>query len=249
MDFSFINELTKALSSTNIFKFTFTGFKVLAFALLSLRVLEAFAKDFDNKEPKIGNLMSILGYGLVIMSSDWIMTTIEDIFSQVDIAMSNTSSDLFVSLNNKVGKKMQSIFEGAEDWWDYIGAITSNLMMVISLLIAWVLGALCKIADLSITAGYLVQRVVIMKLLVLLFPLAVALSTYSGTAKLFHTWILRYIGIFILGIGYIGIINVTEMIQNIIVSQFDTGGGNYGVVGNTIDGGIFGIGIYTVPQI
>lgn len=93
------------------------------------------------------------------------------------------------------------------------------------------------------TASYLVQRVIIMKLLVLLFPLAVALSTYSGTAKLFHTWILRYIGMFILGIAYIGIVRGTEIMQGILISQFDTGGGSYGIIGNTIDGGVFGIGI------
>ena len=31
--------------------------------------------------------------------------------------------------------------------------------------------------------------------------------------------------------------------QSTIVSQFDTGGGNYGIIGNTVDGTIFSAGI------
>ena len=64
------------------------------------------------------------------------------------------------------------------------------------------------------------QRVFILQLLKFLFPLAIALSTYSGTQKLFHSWILRYIGIFILGIAYIGIINGTSLLQRALLNQF-----------------------------
>lgn len=243
MDFTFINELSKTIESTNIFKYTFTGSKVLAIGLLSFRILEIFVKDFDNKEPKIGNLISIFGYGLLIMSSDWIITSIDDIFSSVNVSISKTESNLFNQLNNMVITKFNKIFEGAEDWLDYIGAVFSSLLVIVMLIFTWIIGALCKLADLSMTAGYLIQRIFILKLLQFLFPLAVALSTYSGTAKLFHTWILRYIGIFILGIAYIGIIHITNLIPNLVVNQFDIGGGNYGAMGNTIDGGIFGIGI------
>lgn len=243
MDFEFINELTKQLSASNIFKYSFAGAKILAFALLIFRVLEAFSKDFDSKDPKIGNIMSLFGYGLIIMSSDWIMTSIEQVFAGVDATMNSTSSDLFSVLNDKVGEKMENIFVGAEDVWDYMGAFFSNIIIIVTLLFTWIIGGLCKLADLSITASYLVQRIFILKLLQFLFPLAVGLATYSGTAKLFSSWILRYIGVFILGIGYIGIINITELLQSTIVAQFDTGGGNYGALGNVIDGSIFSAGI------
>lgn len=243
MDFSFINSLMNQLQSTNIFMYTFTGAKVFALAMLMFKVLDAYSKDFDSKDPRIGSIMSLFGYGIVIMSSDWVMGMIENVFSTVDVAMANTSSDLFENLNAQVGAKMEGLFVGAEDVWDYMGVFFSNIIMIVTLVFTWALGGLCKLADMSITASYLVQRIFILKLLQFLFPLAVALSTYSGTAKLFSSWILRYIGVFILGIGYIGIIKITDLIQTAIVSEFDTGGGNYGVVGNTIDGSIFSGGI------
>lgn len=245
MDFTFINELSKAVATTNIFMYAFTGGKVLALGLLVFRILEAFTKDFDSKEPKIGNLMSIMGYGLVIMSSDWIMMTIDNIFSSVDVAMSNTSSDLFTQLNDLVNKKLKQIFETSEDWWDYIGAICSNFLTVMGLAFSWIIGACFKLADLSITAGYLIQRLFILKFLQFLFPLTIALSTYTGTAKLFSSWILRYIGVFILGVAYIGIIKITNLLLPLIVKQFDIGSEHYGVIGDTVNGGIFGIGILT----
>lgn len=243
MDFEFINELTKLLSANNIFKYSFAGAKVLAFALLIFRVLEAFSKDFDSKDPKIGNIMALFGYGLIVMSSDWIMTSIEQVFAGVDATMSSTSSDLFGNLNDQVAQKMDDIFAGSEDVFDYMGAFFANIFIIVTLIFTWLLGGLCKLADLSITASYLVQRIFILKLLQFLFPMAVALSTYQGTAKLFSSWILRYIGVFILGIGYIGIINLTELLQSTIMAQFNTGGGNYGAMGNTIDGSIFSVGI------
>ncbi|MBQ0152282.1 MAG: hypothetical protein KBS61_05250 [Chryseobacterium sp.] len=243
MDFEFINELTRQLSSTNIFLYSFAGAKILAFALLMFQVLETFSKDFEGKEPKIGNIMSLFGYGLIIMSSDWIMLSIEDVFAGVDTAMSTTSSDLFEQLNSEVAAKLDNIFLGCEDAFDYMGAFFANLIVVVMLLVTWLIGGLCKLADMSITASYLVQRIFILKFLQFLFPLAVALSTYKGTAKLFSTWILRYIGIFILGIAYIGIINITELLQSTIISQFDINSGSYGVIGNTVDGSIFSAGI------
>ncbi len=243
MDFAFINELTKQLSSSNIFLYSFSGAKILAFALLMFRILEAFSKDFDSKDPKVGSIMSLFGYGLIVMSSDWIMLSIENVFASVDTTMNATSSDLFQNLNDQVSTKMDNIFIGCEDVFDYMGAFFANVIIIVTLLITWLIGGLCKLADMSITASYLIQRIFILKLLQFLFPLAIAFSTYSGTSKLFSGWILRYCGIFILGIGYIGIINITELLQATIIAQFDTGGGNYGMMGNTIDGTVFSTGI------
>ena len=214
MDFSFINDLTQALNSNNIYQFSFTGAKILALGLLALKVLDMFVKEnFDNQELKIGNLASILGYGLIIMSSDWIITSIEDTFAGVDVAMQNTSSNLYKELDDLIRKKVTEMVGDAEDGWDYAGVILSNFFVMLSMVFAMLLGGLCKLAD-------LVQRVFILQLLKFLFPLAIALSTYSGTQKLFHSWILRYIGIFILGIAYIGIINGTSLLQRALLNQF-----------------------------
>lgn len=222
MDFTFINELMKSLEANNIFRYTFTGSKILAFGLLAFRILETFIRDFDSKEPKIGNVMTIMGYGLIIMSSDWIIGNIEDIFATVDTTMGNTESDLYNQLNEKINQEFTLMFEMNEDWWEIIGDFIIMIESVAVYLVAMILGGLFKIADLSLTASYLVQRIFILKLLQFLFPLTIALSTYRGTEKLFHTWILRYIGVFILGIAYIGIINIMPIIQNSLMNQWST---------------------------
>ena len=69
-----------------------------------------------------------------------------------------------------------------------------------------------------------------------------AIIQVNITNKLLNTWILRYIGVFILGIAYIGIINIMALVQSTIVAQFDVNTG-VGTVGTSIDGGIFSIGI------
>lgn len=237
MDFAFINELSNMVSSNNIFKFTFTGAKVLAFAILIFKVLETFTKDFEGSEPKIGNLTSILGYGLVIMSSDWIITSIENVFASVQVVMTGTSSDLYVDLNSLVRERYTEMFQDAEDELDMVGIVFSSIPTIVSLIITYLIGGLCKLADMSITASYLIQRLFILKLLKILFPLALALSTYSGTQKLFHTWILRYIGVFVLGIAYIGIIGITSMVQSTLLAQFGSD------IGMFTDGTSFAVGI------
>lgn len=238
MDFAFINELVRLLESNNVFKFTFTGAKILALGLLLFRILETFTKDFEGQDPKMGNILTILGYGAIIMCSDWVIVSIENVFAGVDVAMQNSSSDSFSQLNTQISTKLDLIFKGAKRWYDYIGIFFGSIYIIIMYMFALLLGACIKIADLSITASYLVIRIFIVKLLQFLFPLAIALSTYSGTQKLFHTWILRYIGVFILGIAYIGIINIMSLVQTTVLSQFESS-----EAGSLYDTGLFGIGI------
>ena len=141
MDFSFINDLTQALNSNNIYQFSFTGAKILALGLLALKVLEMFVKEnLDNQELKIGNLASLLGYGLVIMSSDWIITTIENAFAGVDVAMQNTPSNLYKELDDLIRKRVDEMVDGAEDGWDYAGVILSNFFVMVSMIITMLLG-------------------------------------------------------------------------------------------------------------
>lgn len=242
MDFSFINELIKELNNTDIFRYSFTGVKILAFALLSFRLIESFFKTTIDGDNRMGNVFSIAGYAVIIMSSDWIIDSIEDIFSGLDIVMGSTKSDLFFELSDIVQERMDLLFLGADNWWDKVSVFISSIITIIGLLLALILGALFKLADLSITAGYLVQRVFIIQLLKFLFPLAIALSTFSGTQKFFYSWILRYIGVFILGIAYIGIINLSSLIQNILMRQFDV---HYGdtMSGETLSISLFSSGL------
>lgn len=239
MNFEFINDLMKILQKSNIFQYAFTGSKVLAFALLLFKVLESFTKDFEDKTPKIGNLMNIFGYGLIIMSSDWIIKTIEEIFVSVDKTMTTKESDLYLELINLVTTDLFLMFQECNDWWDYINVAFTSLESIIALVLALILGGLFKLADLSLTVSYLLQRIFIIELLKFLFPLAIALSTYTGTAKLFHTWLLRYIGMFILGIAYIGILNIMPLIQERLLEQFNT----TEIVFYQVKGGLYSMGI------
>ena len=49
MDFEFINTLISKLHSQNIFKYAFTGAKVLALAFLCFRFFETYLKNFESE--------------------------------------------------------------------------------------------------------------------------------------------------------------------------------------------------------
>lgn len=220
MDFEFINILIGKLESANIFKYLFTGSKVLAMAFLCFRFFETYLKNFENETPPIGSVLNILGYGLIIMSGDWIMTSIESLFAGVDTAMHSTSSDLYEDLFNSIWLEIQDTYKGCTRWYDYIAPTFLNLISIIFLIFTSILAMLCKLADLSVTASYLLQRIFIIKFLQFVFPLALAFSTLSKMDNLFYSWIRRYIGVFLLGIAYIGIINFADIVQASIVTSF-----------------------------
>ncbi|UTG66821.1 type IV secretion system protein (plasmid) [Elizabethkingia anophelis] len=233
MDFEFINTLINSLKSQNIFNYAFTGTKVLAMAFLLFRFLETYIKNFETESPQIGGVLTVLGSGLMIMSGGWIIDSIENIFAGVDAKMHGTSSDLYTDLMNNIWMKFEELFEGCDAWYDYISAVAGSLISIIFLVIGALLAILAKIADLSITAGYLVQRIFILQLLKFLFPLMLAFGTFTKMENMLYSWIKRYIGMFILGIAYIGIINFTSLIQSAVSSQFsgtDFGTGSSGIV-------------------
>lgn len=227
MDFAFINDLITKLESTNIFTFTFVGGKVVALLFLLLRLMDVITKDNMDGNIKIGNSFATLGFGFIIMSSDWVIKGIEKAFSQVDKQIATTDSDLYVKLAEELTKKYDKIFidavveSGTFHQMAILEAFFLNSESIFLIACASVIAGLCKIADLSITAGYLLQRVFIVKLLQFLFPLAIAFSTSTQLGKFFYSWIMRYIGVFILGIAYIGIIKFTGIVSTSLVNQFD----------------------------
>lgn len=220
MDFEFINNLIAQLQGQNIFKYAFTGAKILAMAFLCFRFFETYLKNFENETPPIGSVLNILGYGLIIMSGDWIMTSIETLFAGVDSSMHTTTSDLYSDLFDNIWMESTTIFDGCEAWYDYIAAGCLGLISLVFLLVTAILAMLCKLADLSVTASYLLQRIFIIKFLQFVFPLALAFSTLNKMDNLFFGWIRRYIGVFLLGIAYIGIINFTGIVQTSLSTAF-----------------------------
>jgi len=226
MDFAFINDLMNKIDSNTLFGAGITGAKIVALFFLLLRLLDQYSKDNFDGQPKMGGSLNVLGFGFIIMSSDWVIKAIEKAFAGVDKTMASTQTDLYSKLSEQIWTKYTELIPtgqtGFLDSLAIIEAYISNGFAIAMLIVAAVLAGLCKIADLSITAGYLLQRVFILQLLKFLFPLAIAFSTSSQFGKFFYSWIMRYIGIFILGIAYIGIIKFTTMVGLSLANQFDT---------------------------
>lgn len=223
MDFTFINELSILLNQTNIFKFSIIGAKSMALALLLFKILETYIRDFESETPKFGNIFNIFGYAFLIMSSDWIIEMIEGIFSSVNIVMGSTESNLYTDLNMELEEQYAQVTMGDDlAWYDYISLVVGNITFFTMYIVALLLMAVCKIADLAMTAGYLLSRLFSIQLMKFIFPIVIALSTLDQTKDLLGKWIKRYIGLFILGIAYIGIIHFTALVQTSLLNQFTT---------------------------
>src|SRR5690554_105692 len=83
-DFSFINNIRQSIESEDILNYTITGFKAFAIALLGLKYLGKYFQNMDHEEPRLGGFMEVLGAGMIIISADWIIDMIENIFAQID---------------------------------------------------------------------------------------------------------------------------------------------------------------------
>ena len=226
MDFTFIEHLRLYLENSDVFgwKFIMGGCKALALALLLFKILEVFVSSTlhtDEQAPRVASLFNIFGYAFFIMSSDWIVGAIESMFSMIDSNMYGTPSNLYVEL-------AMAIEQHNDDLLDKIGFL-DMLSMPIDTILTLFYGALLsflitllKIADLAMTAGYLIARLFLLQLMKLLFPLVIALSTLDITKDLLGKWIKRYIGLFLLGLAYIGIINFCSALQDALLLQFKT---------------------------
>ncbi len=219
MDFTFIEELRKLLEASNMFGWSFllTGCKSMALALLMFKLLNTYISDFDSETPKLGNIFNLIGYACIIMSCDWIVGFIEGIFSQINTMVEVTPSNLYGRMDDILKKQME--LYNSED----IGFFDMTVDIIFSFcfyLVFSVLSFLFKIADLSMTSSYLLVRLFMIQLFKLLFPLVIALSTLDATKDLLGKWIKKYIGVMVLGLGYIAIINFCNVVQELLVKQF-----------------------------
>ena len=221
MNFDFIEQLRLLLESSNIFKFTIIGAKSCALSLLLFKIIQTWFSNFEPDKTRLGDFFNLFGYAFMIMSSDWIISTIEVTFAGIDVAMGSTESDLYSKLNDELLVQLENVF-GSDDlaWYDFISLIVGNLIFFVGYIIALLLMGLCKIADLSMTAGYLLSRLFLIELMKFIFPIVIALSTLDQTKDLLGRWIKKYIGLFVLGIAYIGIIHFCALVQNALQTQF-----------------------------
>lgn len=221
MDYSWVAEIQKAINNSSIFPYAITGAKSLAMAFLLFKIMGHFLSTAENSEkPPIGGLINIIGFGLIIVGSDFIVNTIEQLFSgiEVDVTQMNQNNTMSpasrqMELINEVAESMNA-FEKTAFYMSvmpsYIGAF---LIMIFSLII--------HLIDVAITSMYLLQRVFLIQLFKFIFPLALAFSTLDKMSDMFWRWIKIYIGLFVLGIAYIAIIKFSVIIYDTISSKVE----------------------------
>lgn len=241
MNYDFINELRILLQTNNIFMFLITGGKTLALVLLIVKFVDGIIGQIGEENPKLNSLPKFIAMAFFIVSSDWIVDLIEGAFSMVDFQMSNTSSDLYTDLNTAMEEQWNSTMEGCITWYDYLGAALSSILFVITFIVAQLLMVLCKIADLSITTGYLLVRIFLIQFMKMVFPIIIALSTLDITKDLLGRWIKKYIGLFVLGIAYIGIIHFSSLMQSSLINQFRVSNGDGLFTGVELNAFTFGM--------
>ncbi len=227
LDYAWINDLQNALNSNRIFNASVTGAKSFAMAILLFRVLKTFINSTSNdyESPKIGNMMQVIGVGLVLVSSDWIVNLIEQLFSGVNTNVSSMSFNI-----NPVKDYLQALDDagdtetGLDKIAYYMAVIKAYSAAVVILIIYLIL----LIFDFAVTCMYLLQRLFLLQLFKFIFPFALALSTAPGYDDLLPRWAKIYMGLFILGIAYTGVLQFSQIVYSTIApkTQSFTGGIN-----------------------
>ena len=239
MDYSWITELTNMANSTNIFTATILGAKSLAISILGFQIFSTFLTTSEGAEPpKLGGLINLAGFALIIAGSDWIVTAIESAFSGVDLKLSSPSADPV----DGIKKYMLALEQGVDemDIFDKIGFYVSNLPLYVCLGLMTFTYDILKVLDLAVVGMYLIQRVFLIQLFRVIFPFAIAFSTFKGSDMLFR-WIKIYTGLFFLGIAYAGVIKFSNMMFNFIQGKV---GINYNAI--NYDTGMDLVFMYTI---
>ena len=83
IDYNWILDVQKNINASSLFGAGIVGAKSLAMAFLLFKIMGHFLSTAENSEkPPIGGLINIIGFGLIIVGSDFIITTIESLFSK-----------------------------------------------------------------------------------------------------------------------------------------------------------------------
>lgn len=223
MNYQFIDEIRLALEGSNIFMYTIKGAKICAILLLFFAILERWGKNTMNTSNGLNDLLTIIGYVFLIMSSDYIFNTVESTFASISTSMGSVDDSLYANLLSSINDDYLMQIEGASGAMDMASAVLGNLAFFIGYVIVLLLAGICKIAEMSMVCGYLLTRVFFLEIMKFLFPIAVALSTLKQTSGLIAKWLKLYIGLSLLGIIYIGIIKVCDLTQVALHSSFKLG--------------------------
>lgn len=221
IDYSWVSTVQNAINNNSIFAYTITGAKSLAMAFLLFKIMGHFLQTAENEEkPPIGGLINIIGFGLIIVGSDFIVNSIEKLFSgiEVDVAQMNQNNTISpasrqLELINEVAENMGSMEKIA-----FYFAVMPNYLGAI---ILFLVGSFLHLIDVAVTSMYLLQRVFLIQLFKFIFPLAIAFSTLDKMSDMLYRWIKIYIGLFVLGIAYIAIIKFSVIVFDTLAEMVD----------------------------
>ncbi|GIJ95386.1 hypothetical protein CAPN002_26040 [Capnocytophaga stomatis] len=220
MDFEFINSLRLSLEDNNIFAYSLNSIKGLAFAFILAKIMMLILKKSTTEQFDYMGLWRILGYLVLVGSGNYIIDAFEEAMTTIDNHIGVKESNLYAELMFKAEKKFEEFTEGMSFW----GMMNNGADLIVGFLmytVVLLLAMLLKLAELSITASYLLQRIFIVELLKLLLPVVVVLSLWEKWENMLISWLKRYFGMIVLGIAYIGIINFTQMVQDKILEQYN----------------------------
>lgn len=228
MSFDFINELRLILEQSNIFHFTIVGAKAVAMFLLIFKIFNVFVSSTlhtdDGSAGNFAALFNLFAYAFLILSSDWIINVIEDTFVVVDNAMGTSNApNTYQFILDRLMEKYAAIWDGIDGAFDTLSFFITQIPGFLVLIIGIVLAMLCMVADMSLTCGYLLTRLFMIEIMKFVFPMVIALSTLDIAKDLLGRWIKKFIGLFILGVLYLGIISFSEIIAETLLHQFELG--------------------------
>lgn len=220
IDYSWISEVQTFINNDKIFGAGIIGGKSLALAFLLFKIMGHFLQTSENNEkPPIGGLMNIIGFGLIIVGSDFIINTIESIFSSVDVELTNMNNVNTISPAKQQLELIHNLApKNAFAKIAYYAAISPNLFGLTALGVA---SLFFHLIDVAITSMYLLQRIFLIQLFKFIFPLALAFSTLDKMSDMFYRWIKIYIGLFILGIAYVAIIKFSVSVHTVLQNKIN----------------------------
>lgn len=215
MDYSWLTDLNNLIASQELFSYTIIGAKSLAMVLLLFKIFQNFLQTAENPEmPKIGGIISIIGYGLLIIGSDWVVDIIESVFANIDISV----ADQKPLYDDSVKRYLLQLDQLADDMgpMDKMSYYTSLMPLYLTTGLMTFTQEILAVLDMAVVGMYLIQRVFLLQLFKFIFPFAIALSTTKGFEEMFSRWIKIYVGLFVLGIAYVAIIKFTSIIFEFI---------------------------------
>lgn len=217
MDYSWLADLNKVASNAKLFSVAIVGAKSLAMTFILMRIIGNFLQTAEGETPKIGGIMNIIGFGLLIVSSDWIVNAIESMFAGVDIGLTVVGPKQGDALKTYLAKIEEGVAQ--KDVWDRISFYIELLPLYITTGLMTFAQEILKILDMAVVSMYLVQRVFLIQLFKVIFPFAVAFSTLSADGEKLKRWINIYIGLFFLGIAYAAIIKFSDILFKFIQTK------------------------------